>query len=542
MKPFKNIAGLRPRRSVFNNSYYKVLDANLGEILPIMCDLFLPGDMVKIGAEALVRANPLVAPIMHRIDLKADYWAVPLRLLFPKPDYKDDEGNSLGYTLDTSSFEEFITGGVTGKLEPTQPKWIPTEFEVYTHSLWDYLGFPIGIVPPGGINAYPKRAYNLIYNENFRAQDFEDPVDLDDSNIHLAKWEKDYFTSALPMLQRGTAPSMPLTGIANAQYSFTPEQFTFVPADGQPYPYASLNMYWNEVRTNRKGTFSTFDPAVPDITASENTITNLNNFLNDNQINLENLGTFTAEDIRWIFQIQRHMERSMRAGSRLTEYLQAHWGVSNGDARLQRPEYIGGIRSPVIISEVLQTSDTNNTTPQGNMAGHAISTTAMRVGSYYCREHTIIIGVMRLMPKPVYQQGINRQWLYETRWDYPTPEFVHLGEQEIFNMELMTTANDEQNKDIFGYQGRYDEHRVKQNMICGRMRSTAEYNLDHWHLARYFAGSSPPKLNKEFLDVVDDQRYSAVQNEKGWIVTYGNNIRRVAPLPIVGTPGLIDHN
>jgi hypothetical protein len=187
MRPFKDVAGLRPRRSVFDNSYYKVFDCKLGVIIPIFCDLFLPGDMVKISVEALVRANPLIAPIMHRIDLKAVYFVVPLRLLWPKPDYKDDEGISLGYAQDVSSFEEFITGGVTGKLKPVQPKWNPSNAGLYSY--WDYFGNPLNVKVP--INPWQLRSLNLVYNEFFRAQDYEDPVDLDDETIKKAKWEKE---------------------------------------------------------------------------------------------------------------------------------------------------------------------------------------------------------------------------------------------------------------------------------------------------------------------------------------------------------------
>ena len=526
MKPFKQIAGLKPGRSVFDNSYYKVFDCNLGWLIPVLCDLYLPGDVVKIAVEALVRANPLIMPLMHRIDMKVDYFAVPIRLLWPKPDYKDEEGNTLGYTLDTSSFEEFITGGVTGKLAPVQPKWIPVDSGLY--SLWDYFGNPLGKYPVGGINAYQKRAYQMVYNEYYRDPDMEDPVDLDSENLRLRKWEKDYFTSARPELQRGVAPSVPLSGTGKALFDGSIDTV----AGGNYGIGMSSNL--SDLKSANAGGAVAFK-----------------DWLEKNQIDLTNVGTMTANDMRTVFQIQKYLERSMRAGSRLTEQILAHWGVHNGDSRLQRPEYIGGSRSPIIISEVLQTSQTTTDqsggSPQGNLSGHGIGTANTTIGSYYCREHTVIIGLMSLMPKPVYQQGVNRQWLYETKFDYPTPELVNLGEQEVYNMELMCTGNEPYDKGVFGYQGRYDEHRVKQNQICGRLRSQAQQSLSQWHLARYFDPASPPVLNEEFLEMVDDQRYSAVQGSPtgpipGWIVTFGNRVRRIAPLPIVGTPGLIDHH
>jgi hypothetical protein len=506
MKPFLNVAGNRPRRSVFDNSYYKIFDCKLGQLIPVMCDYYLPGDHVSIGVEALIRANPLIAPLMHRIDMKYEVFAVPIRLLWPKPDYKDDEGNSLGYIPDVSSFEDFITGGVTGKLAPVPPKWMPDDAGV--HSLWDYFGFPLGVKVP--IAVWPKRAYNIVYNEYYRAQDFEDPVDLDDEALKLSKWEKDYFTSALINTQRGVSPSVPISGQASA---------TFVGPWAQVYHNdAALNVNYvgGEVHTATLPDFRTW--------------------LNKNNVDMSSVGTFDENDLRWIRQIQRHLELSMRAGSRIAEHTLAHWGVNMGDARINRPEFVGSVRSPVIISEVLQTSETTSQAAQGTMAGHGISTSQTRVGSYYCREHTIILGIMRLMPKPVYQQGINRQWLYETRFDYPTPELVNLGEQEIFNMELCATNNEAYNRGILAYQQRYDEHRVKNNMVCGMLRDTSPAPLPGWSLARIFDPANPPAMNLEFLEMVDDQRYSAVQSMPGWIVTFGNRIRRVAPLPMMGIP------
>jgi hypothetical protein len=530
MNPFKNIAGLNPRRSAFDNSYYKSFDCNLGQLIPVFGDLFLPGDSVKISVEALVRANPLIAPIMHRIDMKVDYFFVPLRIMWPKPEYTDMDGNPLPYSKDTSSWEEFITGGVSGKLTPAQPKWVPTDTSLY--SLWDYFGFPLGIPVP--VNPWLKRGYNMIYNEFFRPPDFANPIDLDrDGKAIIARWEKDYFTSALPYLQRGTAPSVSLTGSTSAKFlGPTETNFSTNPT--------GFGMYMG------MDSVSGSDPVLKQYLAYGGN--DFVKWLNDNRIDFNDVGTFDVNDLRYVTAIQKNLERSMRAGSRLTEQIYAHWGVHNGDARLQRPEYIGGMRSPIIISEVLQTSQTNPNSPQGTMAGHGIGTANTRIGSYYCKEHGVIIGIMRLMPKPVYQQGVNRQWLYETRFDYPTPELVNLGEQEIYNMELFATRDDSFNKGVFGYIGRYDEHRVKQNMICGRLRTGAPQSIGYWHLARWFSGDpNPPALNNEFLLVRDDQRYSAVQGTPsdpmpGWIVTFGNRVRRVAPLPVVGTPGLMDHN
>ena len=551
MKLHKTVAGLRPGRSRFDNSYYKTFDCEMGTLYPIMCDLYLPGDHVKIGSEVLVRMNPLIAPIMHRIDIKAEYFAVPLNIMWPKPIYYDEDGNDMyPGEQDPGSWQEFITGGVKGKygsdtVHP-HPKWIPTN-NSGLYSLWDYFGFPLGKILNDGIAPWPKRAYNICYNEYYRAQDYIDPVEVDSEELRKRCYEKDYFTSALIELQRGIAPSVPLTGQGGLLFEndnigeLTLAGFTIAgssPASNNPSSYQSLNTH---TRRPEVGTY----PAIP----VQDLIVKPGEGLLNAKINMENVSTFELRDLRWIAQIQKHLERSMRSGARYAEHIQAHWSVNTGDARIHRPEFIGSVRQPIIISEVLQTSRTEDgQNPQGTMAGHGISAANFNVGSYYCRDYMVIIGLMSIVPKPAYQQGINRQWLYKDRFDYPTPELVNVGEQEIFNSEIMVTADESWNKGIFGYQGRYDEHRIKHNMVCGRIRNDAPQSLGFWQLARLFDENNPPILNKEFLEINDDVRYLAVQKEadgsnvKPFIVTYGNRIRRTAPLPVQGTPGLLDHH
>ena len=190
----------------------------------------------------------------------------------------------------------------------------------------------------------------------------------------------------------------------------------------------------------------------------------------------------------------------------------------------------------MIISEVLQTSSSDATSPQGNMAGHGVSASATFCGKYRATEHGLIIGIMSIMPRTMYQQGHDRQWLRKTRYDFYTPEFANLSEQAILNCELYTTAVDATNKGIFGYQGRYDEMRTKKNMVCGQMRDT----FDYWHLGRIF--STQPGLNSSFLQCVPDKRIFAAPSEPGFIVQFANLIKAWRPMPIQSEPGLIDHN
>lgn len=235
------------------------------------------------------------------------------------------------------------------------------------------------------------------------------------------------------------------------------------------------------------------------------------------------------------------LERNNRAGVRYTEFLGAHFGVSPSDARLQRPEYIGGIRTPIIVSEVLQTSE-SATTAQGNMAGHGISVDQSFVGKYRVEEFGVIISLLSIMPRSMYQQGIDRQWLRQTRYDYYFPEFAHLSEQGIENMEIYTGTNNTTNHTIWGYQGRYDEMRVKRSMVTSDFRNT----FDYWHLGRKFSGLPPlnsdfTELNSQELTADTLKRIFADTADNGFMVSVGNIVTAVRPMPAIPVPGLIDH-
>ena len=262
------------------------------------------------------------------------------------------------------------------------------------------------------------------------------------------------------------------------------------------------------------------------------------NALNKNTVDLSSATTFDISDLRLAFQIQKWMERNARAGARYTEFLRAHFGVSPRDERLQRPEYIGGSKSPVIFSEVLQTSSTDVTSPQGNLAGHGLTVSQSYCGKYHATEYGLVIGLMSVMPRTSYSQGINRQWLRRTKYDFYFPEFANLSEQAVENAEICATASSAHNTGIFGYQGRYDEMRTKDNMVCSQMRDT----FDYWHLARQFDPTTPPTLNDDFVECIPRKDIFAVPSEPGLIVSFGNIIKAIRPLPIMGEPGLIDHH
>ena len=500
-KMFRNVAGLHPGMSVFDLSYTKLLTCDMGQLIPVMCDEVVPGDIFKIGNQSVIRMQPLVAPVLHEINAYVHYFFVPYRLLW-------------------SGWEDFITGGVDGQDASTLPLWQPTDTSlIHEGSLWDYFGFNVDIVPTASSYPirFPKSAYNMIYNEYYRDENLQPEVDIFQPYVLKRNWEKDYFTASLPWQQRGTAPALPISGTTSAKWvlghfsSATGATDNVMKISNSP----TTSVIYGQNATGQDNLYRVF---------------------NENTVDLSSASTFNVADLRLAFQIQKWMERNARAGARYTESLQAHFGVSPRDERLQRPEYIGGSKSPVIVSEVLQTSSTDATSPQGNMAGHGVSASSTFCGKYRATEHGLIMGILSIMPRSMYQQGHDRQWLRRSRYDFYFPEFANLSEQAITKAEIYASATDSDNKTIFGYQGRYDEMRTKRNMVCGQMRST----FDYWHLGRIF--SAAPSLNSDFVTCNPDKRIFAAPSEPGFIVQFANLIKAWRPMPIQSDPGLIDHN
>lgn len=496
-KIFNRIGGIRPKRSVFNLSYEKKFDADMGQLIPVGVDEVVPGDLFVLGNNVLARMNPMIAPIMHEVNIYVHSFFVPNRIL--------DE-----------NWEEFITGGVDGQSQVQLPLWVPTNTAKY--SLWDYIGFPVGIDPKGAYPLdYPRRAYNMIYNEYYRDQNLIEEVSLTNEKILHRSWEKDYFTSALPWQQRGIAPALPISGFTNAEWLYS---------DIDPYDAPSIPEA-NMIGVTGTGKWLTLT----------NKRDSLLNALNNNIVDFGEAATFDVSDLRLAFQIQKWMERNARAGVRYTEFLRAHYGVSPRDERLDRPEYIGGTKTPLVVSEVLQTSATDSqTTPQGNLAGHGISFDGNKIGTYRVQEFGWIMTIMSIMPRTQYQQGINRQFLRRSRFDFMSPEFVNLSEQPILGAEIYATDVENDNLDVFGFQGRYNEMRYKENLTAGSLRDT----LNFWHLGRKF--DNKPELNESFINCVPRKDYLAVPTEKALIVQYANLIKAFRPIPYMSEPGLIDHN
>lgn len=502
---FKSTGSLRPARSAFDLTYEKKLTCDMGQLIPIMCDEVVPGDTFHIGNEIVIRFQPMVAAIMEEVNCFIHYFFVPYRILW-------------------NLWESFITGGPAGTDASTLPRWTPGNTAI--GSLWDYLGFPVGVSPTGALPmAFPQYAYNAIYNQYYRDQNLIAEVNITtNESILLRAWEKDYFTSALPWQQRGTAPSLPISGTVSAVFA------------------ADVGLVWPATTGAGAASF-VYDNAAAQVPGNATTKTALEKGkalktgLDNNTINLSSATTFNVSDLRLAFQIQKWLERNARAGARYTEFLQAHFGESPKDERLQRPEYIGGSKSRVTISEVLKTSSTDGTSPQGNMAGHGLLADRNFCATYHAQEYGLIMGIMSVMPRPSYSQGVDRQWLRTTKYDFYSPEFANLSERPSIRAEIYADGDSGHNNTVFGFTGIYDEMRCKRSQVCGKFRIGQAF--DYWHLGRSF--SSAPALNQTFIECVPSKRIFAVQTEPVLLVNLANVIKAIRPMPEIAEPGLIDH-
>lgn len=536
MSVFSSVRGNNVGRSVFNLSHFKRFTCDMGQLIPALFLECVPGDTFKIGCEAVTRFQPMVAPILDSVDMYVHYFFVPSRLLMNDEKHwetfltggKDGKDNSISLP----SFGFAYTDGST--VDPHNPFSNGVYFGKY--SLWDYFGLP---VPTGDTNAsksmairnvnhvigFPQRAYNLVWNEFYRDETLCDEVSLENSTILYRAWKKDYFTSALPWQQRGVSPALPLSGS--------------IPIEGTLYlgnPSFGVSNGLNSLVFDGVNAVKGSSGAVGNVASVSVPITG-----DGATVDLSKGITFDVAVLREAFQIQRWLELNARAGVRYTEFLKAHFGLAPRDEVLQRPEYIGGTKSEIVVSEVLQTSATSDTSPQGNLAGHGLGAMSDFICSYTAKEFGYIIGIASWMPKPSYQQGVNKIFSRQTKYDFYFPEFAHLSEQAVTKGEIYATGDDEHDNSIFGYQSAYSEMRYMPSINCADMRDTYSY----WHLGRIF--NSDPSLNAGFLTT--NSAYSggirkdifAVQNEPGLIVNFANVIKAIRPLPVYGTPGFIDH-
>ena len=555
-KIFTSVPFKRPGRNVFDLSHELKTSCNAGDLIPFLCQDVLPGDRFRTNSEVFIRFAPLISPVMHQVDCYTYYFFVPNRLLW-------------------SSWETFITGGETGEDDiDVVPPMI--DYSTLTNdsdkplvssgSLADYFGMPVmdTLVESDGtqgtffgvassfpkVSALPFYAYAQIWNDYFRDQNFNNTEiefnkDLDGvlpntaarlvMSVKRKAWKKDYFTSALPWAQRGPDVGLPIGGRAPVNNPNPANLLNFWGPNGNPVNNTSGQSVVSSVGSDGNVHLNvgsdTPDHKVGNITGLS--------------ADLADATSVSINELRKQIALQRWYEANARGGSRYIEQIFSHFGVRSSDARLQRSEYLGGGKTPVVISDVPQTSASSGTSPQGNLAGKAMSYGNQNGFTRRFEEHGWIIGLMCVMPKAEYMQGLPRKFTRETKFDYAWPEFGHLGEQEILKQELFFNFMDSEsmkyNTSTFGYTPRYAEYKYVPDYATGEFRKVG---LSSWHWPRVFTPTNPPVLSQQFVTANPSSSIFAVDDSmagvdevthKLWI-DVNHHIKAVRSLPKYGVP------
>lgn len=491
---FNSVKLKKPQRSTFNLSHDVKMSAQLGYLYPVMITEVIPGDSFKIGTDATVRFAPLLAPCMHRFNFFTHYFFVPHRISW-------------------DGWEDFIVNnaGSAGTMPYiTMDNGVSND----TAKFLDYCGIN---VPNGAnsfnLNALAFAAYQRTWNEYYRDQNLQAELDVDLVNgdntgnidalctLRKRNLEHDYFTAALPFAQKGAAVDIPLGDVVLkpdilADYGGESQKLWRDNSAGNPM----VPMADNDVISALGGSFA-------DTTAARTALLDPNGTMT--------VQATTINDLRRAFRLQEWLERNALGGTRYIEHILAHFGVRSSDARLQRPEYITGVKMPIVISEVMNQTGLfdyydsgggepiQTGTPQGYVTGHGIaSQQGDRIGSYFAEEHGYVIGIMSVLPRTAYQEGIPKHFLKTDFLDYAFPEFANLGEQPLLNEEVYS---DTVNKGgTFGYVPRYSEYKFCQSRVAGEFKTS----LNYWHAARIF-GITEPALNSNFIEC-DPQDYSRI--------------------------------
>lgn len=533
---FSQIPRADIQRSVFDRHHTLKSAFDSGYLVPIYVDEALPGDTFSLNLSLFGRLSTMAVPIMDNLYMETFFFAVPYRLVwnnFQKfMGEQENPGDSTDYVIPVLQTHDNTVG-----------------------SLSDYFGLPVG-KKLRNVSALWHRAYNLVYNEWFRDENLIDsvPVNKDDGPDSPADYvllkrrkTKDYFTASLPWPQKGPGMSIPIGtsapvwGDGTALRFGGPGYVNSSPGTGYvlnqhsalgpagDIPVDALFASSNPAKTTGYGVIG---PSIPGTSSGL-------------YADLSEATFATINQLREAFQIQRLYEADARGGTRYTEITRSHFGVISPDARLQRPEYLGGSSTRINVHPVAQQSATNTVTPQGNLAAYATMGDVQHIFTKSFTEHTLLLGLINVRADLTYQQGIPRMFSRRTRFDHYWPTLAHLGEQAVLNKEIYTAddgtdAKIAQDNAVFGYQERWSEYRYGVSKITGKMRSGVSGSLDVWHLAQNF--TSLPALNKSFVEeAVPLSRVLAVTNEPQIIFDADFDLRCARPMPVYSVPGLIDH-
>lgn len=570
---FNSIPAAKLRRSSFDLSHEFKSTLPMGQLIPFLCMEGLPGDTFKMKISQLTRFMALQSPMMQRVDLKFEFYKVPIRLI-----YKD--------------WENFITGGVDGQAAPSMCQMDLDELhndasgyllnKFKTNSLAQFLGIPVPVyfdydtetwkyyewsninTESTKISLLPFNAYHKIYNDYYRDENIipetpiwdesgalsgDDLIDYLDKgyfDLHRRAWRKDYFTSALNDPQRGQAVAIGLAGTAPVTAAGTiPGQsydpsLTYVGSDPQGDKWTTGNHYdaYMEAGALEDGQRN-FTMEVKDKSSADNPLSQ-QAYLPGLDVSVEgsaDLSGISAVGIialRTAFRLQQFLERNNIAGARLVESVLAHFGVRSSDARLQRAELLGRFSMPVTVSPVDSTADTAGAAV-GEQAGIAKSVGGSGYVTTFCEEHCIIMGLVSIMPQASYCQGLSRMWQRFDKFDYFWPEFQNIGEQAVKNQEIMLAWQDNnvKNNADFGYQARYSDYKYQPDRICGDLAT----NLSYWHMGRLF--DDVPGLNREFIECDPTDRVFAVKESLSTSKVIGDfwlTIKALRPMAKYSTP------
>ena len=567
---FSDAPAMYMKRTKFDRSHVYKTTFDSGKLIPVFVDEVLPGDTTRMSVNYFARLATPIKPIMDNIYLDWFFFFVPNRLVWEHWQNfcfeQEDPDDKTDYVIPTVS--------ATGNSE-----------NAYIGSLWDYFGLPVNTSGNlSGISALPFRGVYLIWNEWFRDENLQKSVKIQkgDTNEVLnsarasdqPSWvftsgtnifpglacpprgkRHDYFTSALPWTQKGPGVSIGLAGTASI---VDPTPGTGFLLHSTANQLAAVSAYGGDAsssggkliaRGNGSLSFSRYGDnysSVGGFAGNSNDSVTMSTqaastYLgNDSYVDLDTSSIFTINSLRTAFQMQKFYERLARGGSRYTEVLRSFFGVVSPDARLQRPEFLGSFTKMVNVNPIAQTSATDGTSPQGNLSAYGVTAAKFHGFTKSFVEHGYVFGFVCARSDLTYQQGINKMWLRSTVYDFYWPTFAHLGEQAIELREIYAQGS-EADTTVFGYQERYAEYRYKPSQITGKFRSSVTGgSLDVWHLSQFFKNA--PTLNEEFIvENPPIERIIAVPSEPEFLLDVGFHYTTVRPMPMFGTPGLVDH-